>query len=207
MDLSHSAYEVLGKNRARVLLRLSLLTDGVSGRTIHRLSGVKTLRTTQDILSDLTTIGLVDVRRVGSGHIYSLNREHILWAPIDELLATPARLEKQLAQALESTFAEHAAGTLIYGSFARNEAGPDSDIDILVVWNDTVDEEHATELLDVAAQRIRRLTGNDAQLFAVTLPELAGLIANEDPLIDSLRADARPLSSKATVKTLLGGAR
>lgn len=206
MDLTHPAYDVLGKNRARVLHRLALLADGASGRAIHRLSGVKALRTTQQILEDLSRIGLVDLRRIGSGNLYALNREHVLWAPIEAILATPARLEQQLTEVLESTLADQTAATLIYGSLARNEAGPDSDIDILVVWSHKIDEEGATELLDEVAQRIRRLTGNDAQLLALTTAELHGLVARADPIIDSLRADARSLTG-ATIKQLLSDAR
>jgi predicted nucleotidyltransferase len=206
MDLTHPAYDVLDRNRARVLQRLALLADGASGRAIHSLSGVKALRTTQQILEDLTRIGLVDLRRIGSGNIYALNREHVLWAPIEAILATPARVEQQLADVLESTLADHTAATLMYGSFARNEAGRDSDIDILVVWSDRIDEEGATELLDLVTQRIRRLTGNDPQLLALTTAELHGLVARGDPIIDSLRADARPLTG-VTIKQLLSTAR
>jgi predicted nucleotidyltransferase len=207
MDLTHPAFEVLGENRARVLHQLALLAEGASGRSIHTLSGVKALQTTQQILDDLTRIGVVAVRRIGSANLYTLNRDHILWAPIEAILTTPARTEQEIAAVLDATLAEHARAMLLYGSFARNEAGPDSDIDILIVWNDGVDEQLATELLDTAAQRIRGLTGNDAQLLAVTNSELEGLVARGDPIVDSLRAEARPLKSGISMKQLLRGTR
>lgn len=207
MDLTHPAYEVLGENRARVLHRLSLLAEGASGRSIHTLSGVKALRTTQQILDDLTRIGVVDMRRMGSANLYALNRDHVLWSPIEAILATPARTEQEIAKLLDATLAEHARATLLYGSFARNEAGPDSDIDILIVWNEGIDEQLATDLLDTATQGIRRLTGNDTQLLAVTNSELEGLIARGDPIVDSLRADARPLKTGMSIKQLLSGNR
>jgi predicted nucleotidyltransferase len=205
MDLTHPAFEVLGENRARVLRQLSLLAEGASGRSIHTLSGVKALRTTQQILDDLTKIGIVDVRRMGSANLYTLNREHILWPPIETILATPARTEQKIANLLEATLAGHARAILLYGSFARNEAGPHSDIDILIVWNNGIDEQLATELLDMAAQRVRRLTGNDAQLLGVTSTELEGLIARGDPIVDSLRVEARPLKAGVSIKQLLRG--
>ena len=85
---------------------------------------------------------------------------------------------------------------LLYGSFARHDAGPDSDIDLLVVWKDEIDEAHAAELLDEAVTRIERLTGNGAQIIAMTGAELDGLMERRDPLIDSLRETAQSADTR-----------
>lgn len=204
MDLSNPAAAVLGPNRAKVLHRLSLLADGMSGRALHALSGVKSLVTTQRTLEELAAVGLVDVRPVGAANLYSLNREHVMWPPIEQLLAAGATAEQRIAEVMASTLGDDAA-VLLYGSFARNDAGPDSDIDLLVVWKDEIDEAHAAELLDEAVTRIERLTGNGAQIIAMTDAELDGLIERRDPLIDSLREDARSLTPDVRVATLLGG--
>ncbi len=204
MDLSNPAAAVLGPNRAKVLHRLSLLADGMSGRALHALSGVKSLVTTQRTLEQLAAVGLVDVRPVGAANLYSLNREHVMWPPIEQLLAAGATAEQRIAEVMASTLGADAA-VLLYGSFARHDAGPDSDIDLLVVWKDEIDEAHAAELLDEAVTRIERLTGNGAQIIAMTGAELDGLIERRDPLIDSLREDARSLTPDVRVATLLGG--
>jgi predicted nucleotidyltransferase len=207
MDLSNPASSILGRNQARVLHRLAVLADGASGRRIHELSGVKALRTTQQILEKLVSTGLVDLRRVGSSNEYSLNRDHVLWEPIEAILATPARAEKRIAEVLTRALGDHAGGISLYGSFARGEGGPDSDIDILVVWNEDTDEALATEILDGAAQQIRRVTGNRAQLLAVTQSELDRLVATNDPLVESLRRDARQLTTGIPIRNRLRGAR
>ncbi|MCX7521377.1 nucleotidyltransferase domain-containing protein [Microbacterium sp. STN6] len=202
MDLSHPEYAVLGEDRARVLHRLFVLAEPASGRRIHQLSGVKTLRTTQRILEDAVSIGLASVRSVGSANVYEANRDHVMWGPIEQILALSAVTEQRVAEILRDIVNDYAAGTALYGSFARGEAGPHSDIDILIVWNDDVPEERQADILDAAAERVRRLTGNRAQLFALTRAELDRLIGNGAPLIHSLRTDARSLTG-VEIKRLL----
>ena len=204
MDLSRPATVVFGEDRTRVLHRLSVLAEGTSGRRIHELSGVRSLRTTQRILHEFVAAGLVDVRQIGASNEYVLNRHHVLWGPIEELLATPSRLEAAMAMILSETLQDRGGTAALYGSFARGEAGTDSDVDILVIWDDDEhDERAATELLDTASRRIEQLTGNHAQLFPLSRKELARLIDRDDPFIDSLRREARQLTPGADLRRLL----
>lgn len=194
MDLSHPAVDLFGENEARIFHRLAVLAEGGTGRRIHELSGVKALRTTQSILERLARIGLVDVRPVGPANQYTLNRGHLLWAPIELVLATPARLESDIVAIMSQTFTGNMAGAALYGSFARGDAGPDSDVDILLVWAADAPATGRAELIDQAGERIRRLTGNPVQILPVTETELGTLVDAGDPLVESLRADARPLT-------------
>ena len=50
-----------------------------------------------------------------------------------------SRLLRELRQRLESAHGQRLAGVVLYGSEARGEAGPDSDIDVLVLLNGAVD--------------------------------------------------------------------
>jgi predicted nucleotidyltransferase len=194
MDLSHPEYAVLGESRARVLLRLFMLTESASGRYIHELSGNASLRTTQRILDELVDVGMVRVRRVGAANAYRANREHVLWGPIESLFAIRAVVEARIAEIIESALRPWMISALLYGSMARGEAGADSDIDVIVVWAAAGDDEHPQLALADAAEQIRLLTGNHAQLLAVSPEELRMLVDADDPLVESLRQDARPLT-------------
>src|SRR5690606_23985277 len=183
MDLGHPEYSILGTNRARVLHRLFVLGEAASGRYIHELSGNTALQTTQRILDELVSIGMVRVRRVGAANAYRANRDHILWKPVEAILATRARLESSITEVLESVFGPRLLGAMLYGSVARGDATAESDIDILAVWGDAVEDELQAIIIADASERIARLSGNPAQIIAMTRSELDALVDVDDPFV------------------------
>lgn len=206
MDLNHPERALFGANRARVLRVLATLAEPATGRRIFELSGNPSLGTTQHLLDDLVDIGIVAVRRVGNSHAYRLNREHALWPPIFDILATPAVLETRIAEVLNEELGEHPAATALFGSFARGEAGPESDIDVVVVWKAAPDADIEALLLESAADRIQLISGNRAQLITLSSKELESLVADGDPLAVSLRRDARQLTGEVNLASILKGA-
>jgi predicted nucleotidyltransferase len=194
MDLGHPEYSILGTNRARVLHRLFVLGEAASGRYIHELSGNAALQTTQRILDELVSIGMVRVRRVGAANAYRANRDHILWEPVEAILATRARLESSITAVLESVFGARLLGAMLYGSVARGDATAESDIDILAVWGDTVEDELQAIIVADASDRIARLSGNPAQIIAMTRSELEALVDADDPFVQSLRREGRRIA-------------
>lgn len=202
MDLSHPEYVILGENRARILHRLAVLAEPASGRRIHDLSGVRTLRTTQRILDELVTLGLVNVQRIGPAHAYALNRGHVLWKPIEDILASRGLTRSAVEATVAEVIGGDATSATIYGSVARGEAGPDSDVDVLVLWKETTAAGRRDVILDTLAERLRRLTGNRVQALTVTSAELAHLIERDDPLITSIRKDGRTVAGIEIVSLL-----
>lgn len=194
MDLRHPEYSILGANRARVLHRLFVLGESASGRYIHELSGNKALQTTQQILDELVSIGMVRVRRVGAANAYRANRDHILWGPVEAILATRARLESSITEILEAAFGERLSGAMLYGSVARGDATAESDIDILAVWDEEVEDDLEAIIVADASDRIARLSGNPAQIIALTRSELDALVEADDPLVQSLRREGRRIA-------------
>ena len=189
VDLTHPEYVILGENRARVLHRLAVLAEPTSGRRIHELSGARALRTTQRVLDELVTIGLVDVQKLGSANAYLLNRKHLLWRPIEEILAIHAIAASAIDEAIRDALSGSVTSAAIYGSLARGEAGPESDIDVIVVWPDETAKEDGHSVVDSLGESVRRLTGNQLQALVVTQAELARLVEHDDPLVDSIRRD------------------
>ncbi|MEV1128780.1 nucleotidyltransferase domain-containing protein [Agromyces sp. NPDC049794] len=203
MDLSHPEYVILGENRARILHRLAVLAEPASGRRIHELSGVRALRSTQRILDDLVGLGLVDMQKVGPANAYTLNRGHVLWDPIEKILATRAVVASAVEEAITEVTAGVVVSAAIYGSLARGEAGPESDVDVLVVWENGTTEDQRDGVMEALEERVRRLTGNRVQVLAVTSGELARLVEHADPLVASIRGDGRTVTG-VEIRSLLG---
>jgi hypothetical protein len=79
----------------------------------------------------------------------------------------------------------------LFGSFARGEATTASDVDVLLILAPDAagDIESRTAQQDRLAADIRTWTGNRAQIIAITPGTLTGMITDNDPLMDSWRAD------------------
>lgn len=191
MDLSHPAADLLGQSPARILLRLSLVNDGLTGRRISELSGVPA-STTQRVLNELESIGLVDARDVGRSRLYSLNRRHVLWDPVERMFSAPARVEQIIGETVRTIVGDRASVSL-YGSAARGEAGRDSDADIVIIWSDDADATDREAVLAALGERVAESTGNRVELVDLTRDDVRRLAAAGDPLVDSWKIDAKTI--------------
>jgi predicted nucleotidyltransferase len=77
----------------------------------------------------------------------------------------------------------------LFGSFARGEATTDSDIDVLVVVDPAADADTVEEAVDRLDADVRRWTGNAAHIVGRKPDTLAVMVAADDPLVRSWRAD------------------
>jgi predicted nucleotidyltransferase len=192
MDLSHPAAELLGRPRARILRSLARVSEGLTGRRIAELSDVPHA-TTQRVLADLDGIGLVDSLPAGRARLYTLNRAHVMWKPIEDMLAAPARLEEEIGEAAQD-LADAYATVALYGSAARGDADSESDVDLVVVWDDRTAQADRSPLLDALTGHIQRATGNRVELVDLSVKELQAMAAKNDPLLTSWLADARTVA-------------
>lgn len=201
MDLSHPAYDLFGRSTAQVLQSLSRVSDGLTGRRLSQLSEVS-LSSTQRILAHLEHVGLVDVRPVGRALLYSANRSHVLWAVVESAFTAPLHIA-----GLASEIAQNHAGMEVivafYGSFARGDAGPESDLDVLVVWLSEHSEDKQAALLDELDVRLSRATGNRVEILDLPLCDLHAMVAARDPLVESWRREAKTVSGGIDLLTLL----
>ncbi len=62
---------------------------------------------------------------------------------------------------------------IAFGSFARGEADTDSDIDLVVIRADEVDDddERWSDSIDVWRRQVRTITGNDVEIIEATTSE------------------------------------
>lgn len=78
----------------------------------------------------------------------------------------------------------------LFGSFARADAGPHSDSDILLVRPAHLDEDTWDTQVDTLRSQVFAWTGNDVQPFVVDPARLAEHIRANDPLVTSWLADS-----------------
>ncbi|MEZ0166427.1 nucleotidyltransferase domain-containing protein [Kineococcus sp. LSe6-4] len=138
----------------------------------------------------------------GPAVLYALNRRHVLADAVLAAVGSSAAVEAFLVEQL-ATWEPPARAVVIFGSWARGEAGPDSDLDLLLVRDDTVDADGAWgDQAHATGQALEALTGNAVQFVQVTDSQLATAVREDQPLIAGLRRDGRVLVGPS-LRTLL----
>ena len=74
---------------------------------------------------------------------------------------TQSAVAEEFARRVVSTLGEQVESVILYGSVARGDAGPESDIDILVVGDDK------RRLNDVSADRLRPTSTREGRVYVV----------------------------------------
>jgi predicted nucleotidyltransferase len=133
-------------------------------------------------------------------HLYTVNRDNPLvrdgLAPLFELEA--ARVSGVYARLRESLGTELAAGSVltlaVYGSAARGEDKPGSDLDVLVVTRDPEDVMGAHAALSRAAPEFDREFGLDLAPMVLSRHQLDLQAEARDPVVVGLREEARVIA-------------
>jgi len=189
MHLSRPLEDLLSNNFALVIRRMAMVSDELSGRRIAYLSGVPPVSAAR-VLSTLVEVGLVKSRYLGQSKVYQLNRDHVLWGGLELILGSAARVEARIVE-LTTSFAPRSTTVAVFGSFARGDAGPQSDIDIVLVSKDEADPDRRFDLADALSVQLATFTGNSVDIIDIVDADLENLVLSDDALVSSWNADAR----------------
>jgi predicted nucleotidyltransferase len=181
MDFSRPLSVVAPSLDGDVLAVLAGAQEEFTGRRIHRVLGRGSEHGIRKAADRLVEQGIVSRRQAGQAKLYSLNRSHLA-APYVEGLSS---LLPQLIGRLTETVAGweiSAALVFLFGSVARGDAGPDSDLDLFVIRppmrvrsGDSAWEEQLVELEREATV----WTGNEARVVEYRRQDLADPQARE----------------------------
>jgi len=172
VNLGHPLSSLIPTLAGPVLEVLANTTRPLSGREVMRLLPREASQQgVQNALDELAAHGLLTQMAAGNSVLNTLNREHIL-APF---IVRIANLRNELLAELATIVAEEApraSRAILFGSVARGDADEESDIDLMLIWDDAVPEEETEE--DIAS-RVHRLTGNTCRLLYYTTSEFEAL--------------------------------
>jgi len=157
---------------------------------VQRLAGQASLFGVRKALHRLSDSGVVTPDRHGNTHTWRANRRHLLWPAIEAAVNARARLLDKIEDKVRD---EEGVDAYLYGSFARRESSPDSDVDILLVFPDSYDTERIIDVAYGLSSSIEAWTGNHGHINNVTRTDLAAMVRRRDSLVESLRSEAIPL--------------
>lgn len=146
--------------------------------------------------------------------LYRLDPHHVAAEGIRALANQWDTLVARMREALAS-WQDPAAAAWIFGSAARGDAGPDSDIDVLVVRPDESlrasaaidrawDEPEPWDIqIEVLRVDVLAWSGNRCDLLELSADELRQAVDRDDRLIRDLRDHGIPLAGGQRARTLL----
>lgn len=190
MDLGHPLRSLAPSLDADVLEVLARSETGLGVSQIARLAARGSRQGIAPVVDRLVDHGVVLAEPASQGHLYRLNREHLLAAVVLAVASTRSILLERIGSRVAALDPPpvHAS---VFGSFARGEAGPDSDIDLLLLSASESDLESLEDPVASLKADVERWTGNRVQLLLLTVERCRGLRAAGEPIVDEWLADAR----------------
>jgi predicted nucleotidyltransferase len=188
VDLRHPLRSLVPSLDWAVLEVLAGTESGLGASQIARLSHDGSRSGQAPILDRLVRQGLVIAEPANQGFLYRLNRSHLLASAILDVAGLRGRLLALLsAQVRQLTpMPVHAS---VFGSFARGEAGDESDIDLLLIAATDQDVEEWESAIDRIEANLRLWTGNGCSCMAFRLERVRELVASGEPIVDNWVAD------------------
>lgn len=203
MDFVRPVQAVIPGAQGRVLAVLAETSAELNLRTLARLSGVSIAQASR-ILPTLVELGIVERREAPPSALFRFVADNVAARAISALADARATVLEQLGRSA-GALDPRPISVIVFGSFARGEADSDSDLDVVFVRAETVDEDDDRWRAAVERWRhgARRATGNRVELLEVSEGDAARLLRGRDPLWLDVRREG-VLVSGAAIDVLRG---
>ena len=140
----------------------------------------------------MVELGVVERREVPPSSLFRLVPEHIASRTLLALARSTETVLEEIG-CLAAAMQRPPVSVIVFGSFARSEAGRDSDVDIVVVRSVEIDEDDDgwAESLEAWRRNVGRLTGNPVEVLEVSAKEASAKVAGRSQLWSDIRRDGR----------------
>ena len=188
MDFLRPVEAVIPGAQGKLLAVFAETTAGLSVRTAARLSGVSLAQTSR-ILPELATLGILDRTEIPPSTVYQLVEENAASRAIRSLARSRDRVLSELGE-LAKLMVIPPVSIIVFGSFARGEAGRESDVDIVMVRGSCIDASSEwSEGLDEWRRSARRLTGNEVEVMEVGEFDVSLRLRSRRPVWQDIRRE------------------
>ena len=167
MKLQNPFTAICSDADAAVLLVLGRAPVELTAHQVHRLVAGPSLSSVRRSLERLARSGVVQERVLGQARGYSLNQQHLLAGPIQEIAHATEELYSRIAQSLDA-WPVSVAGCVLFGSAARGEMGDSSDIDLLILVDNESAAVQAESGVYELSRQVEAWTGASANVVVWT---------------------------------------
>jgi predicted nucleotidyltransferase len=167
-----------------------------TGRELARAVGLDP-KNASIILRELTADGLVVRRRAGRAYLYSLNSGNYV---VSEILSRIFESERNWLQAFAAEIREvagrHVEAIVLYGSLARKQAGPGSDVDFLIVVRSQANPAVILERINSHRLTLEEKYGRSLSVFVMTRSALRQKAQAGDRFVLDVLAQGQVVAGK-----------
>jgi len=190
MRPTHTIEDLLGSRSRIAVLRVLLgVSVPLNASQIATRTGL-TRPAVASVLADLSTIGAVRSSPAGRATIHWLNRvsvyvEHL----ISPLFEAERRLPEDMLDSLAEAFHEGTVSVVLFGSYARGEQTPDSDVDVALVAAEGTSASAVGSAAADHATAFRDKFGASLSYLIYTMAEARSLSSTSPGLLESIKRD------------------
>lgn len=197
MDFVRPIEAVIPGMQGRVLGVLAETTAELNLRTIARLSGVSLAQVSR-VLPGLVELGLVERREAPPSSLFRLVPEHIAAGPLVALARGRDGVVEEMGR-VAAALPVKPESVIGFGSFARGEADAESDIDVVFVRPDGVDDsdEAWADSVEQWRSRIHRVSGNPVEILEVGSEEVRARLSSRQPVWRDIRREGIVVHGRA----------
>lgn len=189
MDFIRPIEAVIPGAQGRILSVLVETTAPLNLRTLARLAGVSPAQASR-VMPGLVDLGVVERYEVPPSSQFLLARSNVAAQAVIELARSKETASERIGVAATS-MAVRPESVIVFGSFARGEAGVDSDIDVVVVRPDSIDEDHEDWVTALESWRdeARAISGNSVEVVEVSLGEAGSKLRGQTEFWRNVRRE------------------
>jgi predicted nucleotidyltransferase len=197
--------DVLGSRpKLRLLRYLSTHEGAFTGRALAQAAGVEAKRAAE-ALAALVATGVVQRRRAGRAFLYSINRNNYV---VTEILLPAFLNERHWLERLGEEIRRSIPGidsVILYGSWAKQKARSESDVDLLLVASPKSNRTRALqspERIDDTRGRMSERYGRPVSLLLLDPAELRRRLRRHDPLLREIVTRGRVLAGRGLAEVI-----
>lgn len=202
--LSNLLDDVLGPHSKVSVLRVLFAQDGLNGREVARRAGLSP-RAASQALTSLVQTGVLRRHAVGTAHLFSINRRRRL---VSTALEGLFKEEQGLSGAMGRDIVRvvgrnNYVSVAVFGSYARGESTPKSDLDILVILRDPRRASRVRALLSEHGEAFQEAFSLRLSPYVIGAAEFAGRFKEGDRLVRSMVKEARVIAGKPLAEAVV----
>src|SRR6056297_1113068 len=189
MDFVQPIEAVIPGAQGRILSVLVETTAPLNLRTLARLANVSPAQASR-VLPGLVDLGIVERYEVPPSSQFLLARSNVAAQAVIELARSKETASERIGLAAAS-MAVRPESVIVFGSFARGEAGVDSDVDVVVIRPDSIAEndDDWANALESWRDEAGEITGNSVEVVEVSFGEAGSKLRGRTEFWRNVRRD------------------